>query len=71
MHNRTQASIDVMDALFFPSLLRNAAKDWELIIVDDASPLKQQTNALMVRHLPLLGERLRTDANSLSLLPAA
>ncbi|MFA7708468.1 MAG: glycosyltransferase, partial [Candidatus Pacearchaeota archaeon] len=48
MYNRSKSTIDVIDNLFFPSLLNNASKDTEVIILDDASPMKKET-ALLVK----------------------
>lgn len=54
MYNSSLYTIEVIEKLFFPSLLHNASREYELIIIDDLSPLQQETDALMSRYQPLL-----------------
>lgn len=54
MYNRKQEVLEIIDKLFFPSLLRNSNKNTELIIIDDCSPLKIQTDILIHKYLPEL-----------------
>ncbi len=51
MYNKSQSTIDVIDKLFFPSLLNNASKDTELIILDDTSPMKKETALLIKKYI--------------------
>jgi|GEM_PF-1020960 GT2 family glycosyltransferase len=50
MYNAGPAVLDVIDRLFFPSLLRNGSAEKQLILLDDASPLKRQTLALVQKY---------------------
>jgi len=47
MYNASRYPIEVIDNLLLPSLMRNASLDKELIILDDCSPLKHKTSALI------------------------
>lgn len=50
MHNRKQLVIDIIDRLFFPSLLNNALKNVEIIIIDDCSTLKNETKKMFLKY---------------------
>ncbi|MCS6817696.1 MAG: glycosyltransferase family 2 protein [Blastocatellia bacterium] len=52
MYNAGPAVLEVIDRLFFPSLLRNGSTDKQLILLDDASPLSRQTLALVQKYEP-------------------
>jgi GT2 family glycosyltransferase len=60
MYNRKNSIIHLIDKLFFPSLINNASKDAELIILDDASPLKEETKALVEKYLPELKRKFKS-----------
>jgi GT2 family glycosyltransferase len=47
MYNATQDILVVLERLLFPSLCQNASPNKELILLDDYSPLRAQTNALV------------------------
>jgi len=51
MYNKDSSTIEVIDKLFFPSLINNASKNIELIVLDDASPIKRETALLMEKYL--------------------
>lgn len=51
MYNAKASTIEVIDKLFFPSLIRNLSGDKEVIIIDDNSPLEQATNELLEKYL--------------------
>lgn len=57
MYNRGREVLETIDYLLFPSLLSNGDNDTELILLDDGSPLKEETEALMAKYLPLLREK--------------
>jgi GT2 family glycosyltransferase len=57
MYNRDQSVIDVVDQVFFPSLLQNGSQDTELIIIDDASVLEKETTRVVAKYLPELRAR--------------
>jgi O-antigen biosynthesis protein len=52
MYNKSPAVLETIDSLFFPSLLNNASSDKQLIIVDDASPAKKETELLLEKYIP-------------------
>ena len=54
MYNRKQEVLEIIDKLFFPSLTTNGNKEMGLIIIDDCSPLKDETEGLVSKHLPIL-----------------
>lgn len=54
MYNKSLRVIKTIDKLFLPSLLNNASSDKELILVDDFSPAKSETRALLNKYLPEL-----------------
>ena len=58
MYNRKKHTIEVIDNLFFPSILNNASSDKELIIIDDFSSLKKETKAVVDKYLPDLRKKL-------------
>jgi GT2 family glycosyltransferase len=58
MYNAKPATIEVIDTLLIPSLLRNAGPTKQLILLDDASPLKTQTRALVDKYRPDLEKSL-------------
>ncbi len=47
MYNNNKLILEILDNLFFPSLLNNASKEYEFILVDDISPLKKETLILI------------------------
>ena len=51
LYNSKVETLDVIDKLFFPSLLNNKGADKELIIIDDGSPLKKETTYLVEKYL--------------------
>lgn len=51
IYNKKQTTIDIIDSLFFPSLLNNASSDRECVILDDCSPLKKETKTLVNKYL--------------------
>ena len=51
MYNKSPKVIETIDKLFLPSLLRNASSDKELILLDDVSPAKAATNALIDKYM--------------------
>jgi GT2 family glycosyltransferase len=57
MYNRSLEVLEVIDKLFLPSLLENGGADRELILIDDCSPLKIETEAIIRKHLPELERR--------------
>jgi GT2 family glycosyltransferase len=57
MYNKKQEVLDAIDNMLFPSLLNNASKDKELIILDDCSPLEKETKDLVEKYLPALKEK--------------
>ncbi len=58
MHNRKQQTLDIVDKLFLPSILKNATKDMQFILIDDQSPMSVQTKAIVDKHAPMLKKRL-------------
>ncbi|MBW2990577.1 glycosyltransferase [Candidatus Woesearchaeota archaeon] len=54
MYNKKESVIETVDELFFPSVLKNASSDKELVVLDDCSPLEKETKALVDKHLPEL-----------------
>lgn len=59
MYNKKKSTLKILDSLFFPSLLNNASKNKELILIDDCSPLKQQTKELVEKYLPELKKKFK------------
>jgi len=59
MYNRSQYALEVIDKLFFPSLLNNSSLDTEVIILDDASPMKDETRELVDKYLPKLKRKFK------------
>jgi len=57
MYNAGSKVIELLDKLFFPSLLRNASSDKQLILLDDASPLQKETQRLVSKYTPDIGRR--------------
>lgn len=51
MYNRNKEVLEIIDKMFFPSLLKNASKEIEVIILDDCSPLKEETAQLIKKYL--------------------
>jgi hypothetical protein len=47
MYNKSPKIIEALDKLCFPLLLNNASADKELILIDDISPAKQETDAFL------------------------
>ena len=54
MYNRKPEVLETIDKLFFPSLLHNGNKSIGIIIIDDCSPLREETENLVYRYLPFL-----------------
>jgi GT2 family glycosyltransferase len=54
MYNRSQGVLEIIDKLFFTSLLRNGDLNTELIILDDCSPFQIQTDTIIGKYLPIL-----------------
>ena len=54
MYNKNKEVLETIDKLFIPSLINNGDKDTEVIIIDDCSPLKKETENIINKHLPLL-----------------
>ena len=52
MYNGRQKVLDIIDKLLLPSLLNNGNANTELILIDDCSPLKKETNVLIGKYLP-------------------
>jgi GT2 family glycosyltransferase len=50
MYNKSPGVIETIDKLFFPSLLNNASSNKQLIILDDASPAKKETEQLLEKY---------------------
>ena len=50
MYNRKEEVLGVIDKLFFPSLINNASKEMELILIDDCSPLSKKTDKLVKKY---------------------
>ena len=57
MYNKSSQVIETIDKLFLPSLLNNASSDKELILIDDVSPAKSETLALLDKYLPELKKK--------------
>jgi len=57
MYNGKKHIIEVIDNLFFPSILNNASSDKELTIIDDFSSLKKETKAVVDKYLPDLRKK--------------
>lgn len=51
MYNKKESTLEIIDKMFFPSLIRNASKDKELIILDDLSPMKVETENLIKKYI--------------------
>ncbi len=51
MYNSKKETIDLVDKLFFPSLMNQGSKQTELIIIDDDSPLERETREMVDNHL--------------------
>lgn len=51
MCNRGPEVLEIIDKLLFPSLLNNGRSDMELVIIDDYSPLKNETQTIVEKHL--------------------
>lgn len=57
IYNKKTEVIPMIDKMFFPSLLNNASKDKEVIILDNGSPLKDETKELIHKYLPILNSK--------------
>jgi len=55
MYNREHEVLEIIDKLFFPSLLRNGSKNVAIIIIDDASPLRKETHNLVMKYYNEMG----------------
>ncbi len=49
MYNARPDVLEVIERLFFPSLIRNASPQLQFILLDDASPLREETERLVAR----------------------
>lgn len=54
MYNKNNEVLKTIDNLFLSSLINNGNKDTEVIIIDDCSPLRTETENVINKHLPLL-----------------
>lgn len=54
MYNKNPKIIEILDKMMFPSLLKNGSKDREIIILDDRSPLADETKKLIEKYLSRL-----------------
>ncbi len=52
MYNARPDVLEVIERLFFPSLIRNASSHWQFLLLDDASPLQGETERLVARFAP-------------------
>jgi len=52
MYNAGNAVLEVIDSLFFPSVLRNGSAEKQLILLDDASPFWKDTLRLVEKYGP-------------------
>lgn len=50
MYNRKSEVLEIITNLLLPSLLNNGSSNTELIIIDDCSPLKDETEALIGKY---------------------
>jgi GT2 family glycosyltransferase len=57
MYNARPEIVEILDHLFFPSVLRNASSDKQLVLLDDFSPLERETQRLVAKYLPELKRR--------------
>lgn len=51
MYNKNFEVLEIIDKLFFPSLLRNRNKNTGIIIIDDGSPLQKETGNLINKYM--------------------
>lgn len=76
MYNSNPATVNLIEKLFFPSLLNNLSSRTQLVIVDDASPLKTETQKMVDRFMPDFKSRAgnvifqRSSQNSGGFAPA-
>lgn len=56
MYNRKPETIEVVENTFFKSISNNASQDTEVIIIDDSSPLEDETNKLVKKYIPKMRE---------------
>jgi GT2 family glycosyltransferase len=54
MYNARPEILEVIERLFLPSLIRNASSDLQFVLLDDASPLREQTERVVARFAPEL-----------------
>lgn len=54
MYNKKGKTLEVIDKLLMHSILNNASSSKELVLMDDASPLKDETQRLIEEYTPLL-----------------
>ncbi len=52
MYNSRSRALEVIERLFFPSVLNNASSNKQLILLDDGSVLRRETQALVDEYLP-------------------
>lgn len=54
MYNKDPEVIKLISELFFRSLLNNSSLDYELVIIDDHSPLETETRVMVEKFMPQL-----------------
>lgn len=54
MYNAGPAILEILDKLFFPSLIRQADSSSQIILLNDCSPLRLETQKLVENYLPEL-----------------
>ncbi len=62
MYNKRKETLEIIEKLFFPSLINNARESMELILVDDCSPLAEETDKVVNKYKLLLNEKLGSFA---------
>lgn len=54
MYNAGPAILEILDKMFFPSLIRQADSSNQIILLNDCSPLREETRKLIEKYLPEL-----------------
>jgi GT2 family glycosyltransferase len=52
MYNSNPNRLEVIDKLLIPSILRNSSSDTQLVLADDCSPMREETDQLIDKHKP-------------------